>query len=48
MLSVHYESMGGGVGQHMNFLGELKHPCRHNAQNDSEVRKITHTLSIKT
>ena len=32
---------------HMNFLGELKHPCRHDAQNDSEVRKITHTFSIK-
>ena len=31
----------------MNFLGELKHPCRHDAQNDSEVRKITHTVSIK-
>ena len=31
----------------MNFLGELKHPCRHDAQNDSEVRKITHTFSIK-
>ena len=33
--------------RHMNFLGELKHPCRHDAQNDSEVRKITHTFSIK-
>ena len=32
---------------HMNFLGELKHPCRHDAQNDSEVQKITHTFSIK-
>ena len=32
---------------HMNFLGELKHPCRHDAQNDSEVRKITHIFSIK-
>ena len=32
---------------HMNFLGELKHPCRHDAQNDSEVRKITHSFSIK-
>ena len=32
----------------MNFLmGELKHPCRHDAQNDSDVRKITHTFSIK-
>ena len=31
----------------MNFLGELKHPCRHDAQNDSEVQKITHTFSIK-
>ena len=31
----------------MNFLGELKHPCRHDAQNDSEVRKNTHTFSIK-
>ena len=31
----------------MNFLGELKYPCRHDAQNDSEVRKITHTFSIK-
>ena len=33
--------------QHRNFLGELKHPCRHDAQNDSKVRKITHTFSIK-
>ena len=32
---------------HMNFLGELKHPCRHDAQNDSEVWKNTHTFSIK-
>ena len=32
---------------HLNFLGELKHPCRHDAQNDSEVRKVTHTFSIK-
>ena len=32
---------------HMNFLGELKHSCRHDAQNDSEVRKITHNFSIK-
>ena len=31
----------------MNFLRELKHPCRHDAQNDLEVRKITHTFSIK-
>ena len=29
----------------MNFLGELEHSCRHDAQNDSEVRKITHTFS---
>ena len=35
------------IYEHMNFLGELKHPCRHDAQNDSEVRKITHTFSIK-
>ena len=30
------------------FLGELKHPypCRHDAQNDSEMRKLTHTFSI--
>ena len=32
---------------HMNFLGELKHLCRHDVQNNSEVRKITHTFSIK-
>ena len=32
---------------HMNFLGELKHPCRHDAQNDSDVRKITYTFSLK-
>ena len=32
---------------HMNFLGELKHPCRHDAQNDSDGRKITHTFSMK-
>ena len=35
------------MAEHMNFLGELKHPCHHDAQNDSEVRKITHTFSIK-
>ena len=35
------------ISVHMNFLGELKHPWRHDAQNDSEVRKITHTFSIK-
>ena len=29
------------------FPGELKHPCRHDAQNDSEVRKIKHTFSTK-
>ena len=29
------------------FPGELKHPCHHDAQNDSEVRKITHNFSIK-
>ena len=31
----------------IHFLGELKHPCCHDPQNDSEVRKITHTFSIK-
>ena len=35
------------LNKHTNFLGELKHPCRHDAQNDSEVQKITHTFSIK-
>ena len=42
-----YDLEPGMLVTHMNFLGELKHPCRHDAQNDSEVRKITHTFSIK-
>ena len=41
------EKQSSYQGMHMNFLGELKHPCRHDAQNDSEVRKNTHTFSIK-
>ena len=33
---------------HMNFLGELKHPCRHDAQNDSSgVENYTHFFHKK-
>ena len=46
-LSAAFDTMDHGILLHMNFRGELKHPCRHDAQNDSEVRKITHSFSMK-